>query len=272
MEYKNQTSLISNKVFYYTCDKNKESIIKQSNFDGKMILILHNIYLLNNKTGKTVLTPAFLLKKMGYKIIPKNLTLCIDLLKLLRLEEYIKYDDVVIKKNTLLEINIEKMLDHDEHGYHNFFKLDEEEINIIKINTSNNREFINQLKVYCYLKARVRKINSSKSISERFGGESETTWRTYQDIQEHTGVSDVTKAISNLKIIGLIQYINIGCKYKKTDINKKRLNCNNIYALTKVSKDVCEELKEGAKQYFYYEEKNGYKIITNLNENYKRDI
>lgn len=251
-------SIITNRVFYKLDDEEDKSILNEMNKkDGKVILVLNSLYYFTNRLGVANTTVKKILDFCNYSDINKNIISFKNILYKLKELDIIYFKETIIDKNTLLEINTYNLVENDE-GYFNFFKLGEDEIELIRSNTTNNQNFITQLKVYCYLKARVKKIDESKSITERGMGESETTWRSYNDITKHTGVSSVEKSINNLREIGLIKYINPGIKI---DNNNKRTKCNNIYVLTRVSKNPDEELKEGLKQYLYYEQQQKNKVI-----------
>lgn len=208
-------------------------------------MILYELFMLKNMRSKVVLNLEYLIKSLGYKWHDKTKKSIEEILLKLKEMQIINFAADKIKKDTLLEIGIMNLLDEDD-GYFNFFKLSDEEIDLIRSSSKDNRNFITDLKVYCYLKARVKKIDKDKNIAERGYGETETTWRSFDDITKHTGVSAVEKSIRNLKEMGLIDYVNAGSKDKKS-------KHNNVYALTRVSKDVKLELKEGLKQYIYWE-------------------
>lgn len=238
-------SIITNRVFYKLYDDDNKSILEETEKDGKVILILNGLYYFTNRLGKANTTVKKMLEFCNYNDITKNINSFKNILYKLNEIHIIDFKQEIKDKNTLLEIDCSNLIDEDD-GYFNFFKLEEEEIELIRSNTSNNQNFITQLKVYCYLKARVKKIDGSRNIFERCMGESETTWRSFADITRHTGVTAIETAIKNLKEIGLIDYINPGSKNIK-------LKHNNIYALTRVSKDVKSELEEGLKQYLYWD-------------------
>lgn len=246
--------LITNKIFYGLDDKIDSSILKEFKFDGKVLLMLYEFWMLKNMRNKVILNLEYLIKSLGYKWHDKTKKSIEEILFKLREMQIIDFTVDKIKKDTLLEIDITNLLDEDD-GYFNFFKISDEEIDLIRSESKDNRNFITDLKVYCYLKARVKKIDKDKNIAERGYGESETTWRSFEDITKHTGVSSVEKSITNLKKIGLIDYVNAGSKRKKSKYN-------NVYALTRVSKDVKLELKEGLKQYIYWEKNKKTKILN----------
>lgn len=241
----NNFGMISNKVFYGLNDDKDSSLMKEFNYDGKVILILYELYMLKNLRNKAIITLEYIIKAIKYKWHDKTKKTVENILLKLKELKIINFEAEKMNKDTLIEINVQNLLDYDD-GYFNFFKLSDKEIDLIRSNTKDNRNFITQLKVYCYLKARVKKIDSERNIIERGMGESETTFRSYEDITKHTGVSAVEKSIINLKEIGLIDYVNAGSKNDK-------FKYNNVYALPIISKDVKAELKEGLKQYLYWE-------------------
>lgn len=247
-------SLITNRIFYLY-DNDNENILKHLKNDGKIILVLHNLYLLTNRLNYANTNLKILIERCGYKVIKDNITTFWDILIKIKDLGVINFKNCKVDKNTLIEIDCSNLIQFDD-GYFNFFKLDEEEINLIRSNSTNNQNFITNLKVYCYLKARVQKIDTDKDISERGYGQAEVTWRSFDDITKHTGVSAVEKSINKLRDIGLIKYVNPG--YKTRD--NKTTNCSNIYALNNVSKNIDMELVEGEKQYIYKQKEKGYKI------------
>ncbi len=261
MEKNNIFGLITNRVFYVPVNEDGISILELfKKKDGKVILVLYYLYKRRDRDNKTLTTVSKLINWCNYsKDIKENVREFKNIL--IKLKEFgvINFKEDIKDKNTILEIDCSNLLDNDD-GYFNFFKLSDKEIDLIRSNTTNNQNFITQLKVYCYLKARVKKIDSERNIVERGMGEAEVTWRSIDDITKHTGVgaSSIEKAITNLKTIGLIDYINAGMKQKG---DKSAVNCSNIYALTRVSKDVKAELKEGLKQYIYKLKRDGWNVI-----------
>lgn len=249
---------ITNKVFY-PYEKEGTSILEGiKKKDGKVILILYILYTRKDIKLKTYISLKNLIKACNYKPeVKENKDSFKDVLYKLRTLKLINFEGDIKRIDCELNIDCNNLLNNDD-GYYNFFKLDEEEINLIRSNSTNNQNFITNLKVYCYLKARVQKIDAEKDIVERGMGEAEVTWRSYEDITKHTGVSSVEKSINKLKDIGLIKYINPGMKIK----NNKITNCSNIYALTRVSKKPELELKEGLKQYTYKLKQEGWGIVA----------
>lgn len=262
MEKNNTFGLITNRVFYITSDEDGISLLDLfKRKDGKVILVLYHLYKRKDIDKITLTTVSKIINWCQYKSnIKENVKAFKDILYKLKEMQIINFKQEIKDKNTFLEIDCSNLLDEDD-GYFNFFILEQEEIDLIRSNTTNNQNFITDLKVYCYLKARVKKIDKDRNIFERGGGETETTWRSYEDITKHTGVRAVEKSIRNLKEIGLIDYVNAGSKRKKGA--SANTYCSNVYALTKVSKDVKLELKEGLKQYIYWEKENGNIIISN---------
>ncbi|MGL4731560.1 MAG: hypothetical protein ACRCW0_08245, partial [Clostridium sp.] len=186
--------LITNKVFYISPDdigaEVDVCILDQMNKDGKVILILYYLWHLRNKTNIVETTIERIVELSGYKTIPKNINKFKEIILKLRELNVISFKGDDFNRNTMMIINCNNIIDFDD-GCFNFFKLDEDEINLIRSNSTNNQNFITNLKVYCYLKARVQKIDTDKDISERGYGQAEVTWRSFDDITKHTGVSAV---------------------------------------------------------------------------------
>lgn len=261
MNKSNTFGLITNRVFYLPNYEDGISLLDLfKRKDGKVILVLYHLYKRKDIDKTTLTTVSKLINWCQYKSdIKENINSFKDILYKLREIHIIDFKQDIKDKNTFLEIDCSNLIDEDD-GYFNFFKLSDEEIDLIRSNTTNNQSFITQLKVYCYLKARVKKIDETRNIFERGGGETETTWRSYDDLIKYTGTGSaaVKKSITNLKKIGLIDYVNAGIKQKE---DKETVYCSNVYALTRVSKDVKLELKEGLKQYIYKLKKDGWNVI-----------
>ncbi|GAA0857751.1 hypothetical protein GCM10008916_12730 [Clostridium nitritogenes] len=259
MNKSNTFGLITNRVFYIPSNEDGISILDSlKRRDGKVLLILYVLYIRKNAKKKTHISLKNLMRACNYKsAVKENKDSFKNILYKLKELELINFESDIKRIDDEIEIDVENLVENDD-GHFNFFKLGEDEIELIRSNTTNNQNFITQLKVYCYLKARVKKIDKDRNIFERGGGETETTFRSYDDITKYTGVSAVEKSIINLKKMGLIDYVNAGMKQKE---DKKPVNCSNVYALTIVSKDVKEELREGLKQYIYKIKKDGWNII-----------
>lgn len=263
MEKNNTFGLITNRVFYITSDEDGISLLDLfKRKDGKVILVLYYLYKRKSICDEKIyISLKSLMESCNYKSdVKENIKAFKEILYKLKEIKIIDFKQEIKDKNILLEIDCSNLLDEDD-GYFNFFILEQEEIDLIRSNTTNNQNFITDLKVYCYLKARVKKIDKDRNIFERGGGETETTWRSYEDITKYTGVRAVEKSIRNLKEIGLIDYVNAGGKRKKSAT--AITYCSNVYALTRLSKDIKLELKEGLKQYIHYEKENGNIIIPN---------
>lgn len=267
-------ALISNRVFYTPTEENGLSILEQiKRKDGKVLLILYYLYMEKNINDITKTTLKVLIEESGYKSsVRENVKSFKEVLFKLKEIGVIDFSQEIKDKNTLIEINCKKLLDINDKssGYKLFFVLEKDEIELIKSNTSNNQKFITCLKVYCYLKARVRKIDFASDIAERgFKDPAEVTWRSYEDITKYTGVSNPEIEINKLKEIGLIMFDNAGSKIKDGVIKC----CSNVYSLTRVSQNPKLELEEGMKQYIYFEKnERGYTITKKDNNDYIKKI
>ena len=166
-----------------------------------------------------------------------------------------------------MKINTENLNVNDE-----FFVVEEDELKIISDASDDIREVNNIIKVYFYLKARCYKRGTELCYA---GGQAETTYCSYENISKHTLISEgnIKKYIDILKEINLIDYDNLGKKYKE-DNPKLLTDCANIYALIKISgkEFIKDELREGMKQQKYDYEDKGFKITKKDYKNNNRKI
>lgn len=246
-------SKITNKLFY-TNEEGKESILKIVN-DNKVVLVMHYLILLTNRVGEVTVSLDYLIKKCGYKADKDSRKSFKNILDKLKELGYINFDninksnDIIIIDTTALNVDTE------------FFIAEDDEMETIKSVAEDMREYVNLLKVYYYLKARIHKSKKDSVVDAK----SQSTFNPYGDIANRTMISEmnIKKYIDKLQDIGLIKYANSGYKYRADNINLKT-ECANVYVLAKISKDeetLKHDLKEGLKlQELYYEDK-GY-IIT----------
>ncbi|WP_373205914.1 hypothetical protein [Clostridium tertium] len=241
-------SKITNKLFY-TNKEDEESILKIIN-NNKVVLVMHYLYLLTNRCGKATVSLDFLIEECGYKVDKdsrKSFKNIVDKLKELG---YIYFTEIS-KSNEVIEIDTNKLNVDKE-----FFVVEDEELELIRANTEDIREFINVVKVYYYLKARIYKKQDDTILDCR----SQSTFNPYLDIANRTLISErnIKKYIDILQEINLIKYDNLGYKYRVDNIQAKT-ECANVYVLIKVSKDeetLNYDLKEGLKaQELYYNDK-----------------
>lgn len=245
-------SKIMNKLFY-TNEEGKESILKIVN-DNKVVLVMHYLYLLTNRVGEVTVSLDYLIKKCGYKADKDSRKSFKNILDKLKELGYIYFTEIN-KSNEVIEIDTNKLNVDKE-----FFVVEDEELELIRANTEDIREFINVVKVYYYLKARIYKKNDDSVLDAR----SQSTFNSYSDIANRTLISEmnIKKYIDRLQEINLIKYDNLGYKYRADNIQAKT-ECANVYVLTKVSVDedtLKDDLKEGLKQQELYYEDKGYLI------------
>lgn len=251
-------SKITNKLFYTNKEK-KESILKIVN-NNKVVLVMHYLYLLTNICGEATVSVDYLIEKCGYKVDKDSRKSFKNILDKLKELKYINFNNIN-KSNEIIEIDTTKLNVDTE-----FFVVENEELELIRNNTEDIREFLNVVKVYYYLKARIYKRKETTTIDPR----SQSTYNTYEDIANHTLISErnIKKYIDKLQEINLIRYCNLGYKYRVDNIQAKT-ECANLYVLTKISKDeemLRYDMKEGLKQeeLFYIDKgfivtENGYK-------------
>ena len=251
-------SKITNKLFY-TNKEGEESILKIVN-DNKVVLVMHYLYLLTNRCSEATVSVDYLIEKCGYKVDKDSRKSFKNILYKLKELKYINFNNIN-KSNEVIEIDTTKLNVDTE-----FFVVENEELELIRNNTEDIREFLNVVKVYYYLKARIYKRKETTTIDPR----SQSTYNTYEDIANHTLISErnIKKYIDKLQEINLIRYCNLGYKYRVDNIQAKT-ECANLYVLTKISKDeemLRYDMKEGLKQeeLFYIDKgfivtENGYK-------------
>ncbi len=241
-------SKITNKLFY-TNKEDEESILKIIN-NNKVVLVMHYLYLLTNRCGKATVSLDFLIEECGYKVDKDSRKSFKNILDKLKELGYIYFTEIS-KSNEVIEIDTNKLNVDKE-----FFVVEDEELELIRANTEDIREFINVVKVYYYLKARIYKKQDDTILDCR----SQSTFNPYLDIANRTLISErnIKKYIDILQEINLIKYDNLGYKYRVDNIQAKT-ECANVYVLIKVSKDeetLNYDLKEGLKaQELYYNDK-----------------
>lgn len=259
-------SKISNKLFYELNDNKEESILKVTK-DSKTLLIMHNLYLMTDRKGRAITSIDFLIEELGYKVTKKIQPQIKEILKKLKELGFIDYKDEIKSYSKIMKINTENLNVDDE-----FFVVEEDELKIIYDASDDIREINNILKVYFYLKARCYKRRTEIWYT---GGRAETTYCSYENISKHTliGEGNIKKYIDILKEINLIDYDNLGKKYKE-DNPKLLTDCANLYALIKVSgkEFIKDELKEGLKQQRHDYEERGFKITKKDYKNNNRKI
>lgn len=254
MNKKEAYSRISNDFYYEVPNKENEELFKDDKFT-KIMLIIHNLTVLTNREGIALTSIDYLIEKCGYSVTKHTEKLFKELLIEMKGKELIDFDNELKSYTSLIEINTENIEPKKGEG---FFVIENEELDIIRSLVDNKREQNCLIRLYFYLKARVgkeKKDSKSTNISQ-------TTYVSYENIESYTKLSQskIKKYIETLKEGNLVEYKNLGIKV----MNGKVSECNNLYALQKVSKTkerLDYDLKFGLKQQrFYYEEK-GYEIV-----------
>ena len=262
----NHFSKISNKLFYKLNDNKEESILKVTK-DSKTLLIMHNLYLMTDRKGRAITSIDFLIEELGYKVTKKIQPQVKEILNQLKQLGFIEYEGEIKSYSKIMKINTENLNVNDE-----FFVVEEDELKIISDASDDIREVNKIIKVYFYLKARCYKRGTELCYA---GGQAETTYCSYENISKHTLISEgnIKKYIDILKEINLIDYDNLGKKYKE-DNPKLLTDCANIYALIKISgkEFIKDELREGMKQQKYDYEDKGFKITKKDYKNNNRKI
>lgn len=247
-------SKVSNEFFYGLNGDQEKSILKEVN-DNKVLLIIHNLYLMTDRKGRAITSIDFLIEECCYKVTKKCQTQVKDILNALKELNLISFEGEIKSYTKIIKINTENLNVENE-----FFVFEEEELETISNLSDDIREVNNLLKIYLYLKARCYKKKNNDGT-----GRSQTTYVSYKNIANHTliGEGNIKKYIDILKESGLIAYKNLGLKYKE-GYKEYKNECSNLYALMKISgseKWLKQDLKEGLKQQRFDYESKGYIIV-----------
>lgn len=249
----------------------KDNSILTNIKDSKVILILYQLYIRTNYTVECDISISKLINRCGYYNNDRTKTEFKNILNDLCKLKYINTKDNINKSkhNDLITFNTVKLIDIDK-----YVSLEQSELNKIISSSTSNKENINLLKVYLYLKC---KSNKRKKINggniQKDGGKAQVAYPSYKNIAEYTYTSEshIVEYITKLKNLGMIEYKNLGKKYLENDMNKTITDCANIYIITNIVKgDFIElELKEGLKQQHNYYEGKGYIILDDNRINMK---
>lgn len=243
----------------------KDNSILTNIRDSKVVLILYNLYIRTNYLNECDTSISKLINVCGYYNNDKAKLEFKSILKSLCDLKYISTDCDFnkIKHNDLITFDTINLIDMDS-----FVILEQKELNTIMSSSTSNKEILNLLKVYLYLKCKCNKRKEGDNIQKN-GGKAQVAYPSYENISEFTYTSEscIVEYINKLKEIGLIEYINIGKKYFENDKKKQITECTNIYIIKSiVPEDFIEtEFKEAMKQQKQYYENNGYTIIKDDN-------
>lgn len=172
-----------------------------------------------------------------------------------------------LKHNDLFIVNTDELFNAE-----NFVILEQKELNTLILNSANKKELLNLLKVYLYLKCRCYK-QPTGDYTAKNGGKAQVAFPSYENIAEftYTSESHIVEYITKLKELNLIDYKNLGKKYKESDPKKRITDCINVYTIMSIcSGEIAEnELKEGLKQQQEHYIEDGYIIVKTNNINDK---
>lgn len=247
-------SKLPNKLFY---SNEGESILKKVK-DDKVIVVLHYLNMLVNRLDIAVTTVDYLIEKCGYAVNKDSRKNFKNILFKLKEEKLIDFEYDDFKASQLLEI---KILEVEE-----FIMLEQEELDMLDEFSTSQKQRINIIKLYCYLKARTYKKKKEDEYLD--GGKAQVCYPSYKTISSDTGISEgaIKEYIEWLKKLEMIDYRSAGYMYLESDKNKVRKACSNIYTVTKVSgiDEENRELKEGLKQYKEAMKRKGYIVVNNV--------
>lgn len=247
----------------------KENSILTNIRDSKVLLILYQLYIRTNYTNECDTSVSKLINKCNYFSNTKTKDEFKSILNNLCNLKYINTSDDInkLKHNDLITFGTSKLIDMDS-----FVILEQKELNTITSSSTSNKEILNLLKVYLYLKCKCNKRKDGDNI-QKAGGRAQVAYPSYNNITEYTYTSEshIVEYITKLKELGMIEYRNLGKKYLENDPNKKITDCTNLYVITNLVQGeyVDLEFKEGLKQQRNFYEKDGYIIINDNSINDK---
>lgn len=237
---------------FYTYDNDISTI--RAYKDDKIILVIYILYIYSGLNKRVLISINKIITIMEYY---NNTTNKDSIKNILHLLDKLQLINVLTSKynaSDLIEIDTAQLINYSDK----YITLYQNELIKIKENTKNNKELLNILKLYLYLKSRC--YNNNDNIQD--GGRSKTTFQSYKDIHKFIGIAEGTTKdyINKLQSIGLITYINIGyiCKGDNIKLASNLYTINNIHS---EPEEVQLHLKEGRKQQEYYYNSKGYTII-----------
>lgn len=257
-------SQLPNEVFYaLDGGKYREngSLLHEFEYDGKIILILHTLYVKTDFARECVTTLEYLIEKCGYKVTNDSRKKFKDILNKLKEIGLINFKDEIVS-GKMMEIDTEQLLLSS-----NFFQASNEEMEKFKT-VEDLRLRTTLVKLYFYLKARVYKRGIDIDTGERHNTnverEPQVTYQSYELIEKYTGISQarIKNYIDILQDMKLITYRKPGYRYKADDKNKIKTECPNVYAINNLQEDIDAELEFGVKRCIYNQREQGY-VVTN---------
>lgn len=230
--------------------KDKHSICKIIK-DSKVILILDYLYMNTTLRGISIFCLEDMIVELGFK--PNNnkgrtndkfkniLSKLIDFGIICELEK-----DIYPKKINYCKLKLNNNPSSDESDISGYFTLsDSEKIKILSLKDRDNVEI---LKLYCYLKSKSYKRLENKHV-QRTSGRYEGCYPSYGVIENDLEISQntITNYLKELKNLDLIRYDNNGLIHYKDDKSDIR-ESNNHYVLYDNNERWKDELR-GALKY-----------------------
>lgn len=244
MIYNDYYTMLPNDLLIPTKNKETneitESLIKESK-DSKILLVLDYFYTNTNRKGISIFSLEDMIIQLGYKPNTnkgKTNDKFKNIIKFLLHKEIIT--GINISEITPKQINYctMNMFDIKDDKPINFFILKQLEKD--KIFSVSNKDNLEILKLYCYLKARIYNRCSNYSIQIQ-GGKAESCYPTYNTIEHDININQ--NSIS--------EYIKI-----LSDLNMIRYGNNNLYYIPPNKDDV----KESSNHYVLYDENGNWEL------------
>lgn len=276
-QYKDAFSKITNQLFYVKVgeDENgkgqyshEESILYKCNYDDKVILILHELFLNTTLKRECLITLDYLILTCGYKADKDNRKSFKNILKRLKDIELINFNEIN-KSNELIVIDTDGLMMLIGDG--NYTILAGEELGILN-SVTDVRKRTTLLKLYLYLKARTTKRTNDEDIN--LNCTPQITYQAYETINKYTNISEsrIKEYIDELQEMKLITYRNVGKRYKETDKHQKLNEAPNVYAINNLQDDIEAELELGIKQCKHDQQSKGYVVVDKEYKNNNREI
>jgi len=255
--------------FFYSIEEGTDSILKQTKFKDKTLLILDYLYMQMNRRKIIKFTLENMIIECGFICSTKKGETNFqfkEILSILHKIKVIEYEGDFEKVSPKELIVCSLTLDL-SNKYTELYDAEKEKIHNQEIEKVDNLKL---LMYYCYLKCRMYKRPKGDELVKS-GGRSEVAYPPFKKITEDLGLTDDTidKYNKILVALDMIRYKSAGTWYYKSDPNKIVRESVNFYTLFTDEETAQHNLKEGIK--FYKKmDRNSNKVFTG-SKNYKNN-
>jgi len=247
--------------FFYSIKEGTDSILKQTKFKDKTLLILDYLYMQMNRRKIIKFTLENMIIECGFICSTKKgetNSQFKEILSILHKTKVIEYEGD-FEKVSPKELIICSLTIDLSNRYTELYDSEKEKIHNQEIEKVDNLKL---LTYYCYLKCRMYKRPKGDELVKS-GGRAEIAYPTFKLINKDLGLTDDTidKYNKILVALDMIRYKSAGTWYYKTDINKIVRESVNFYTLFTDEENAQHNLKEGIK-FFKNMERNSDKVFT----------